>query len=239
MTEKKKNGVALTVLGFGGWNTKDNRMEALADYGDGNYHYIDSVHEARRALVTESGGTFHTVAKDVKLQVDFNPAMVKGYRLIGYEDRLLNPEDFANDAVDGGELGSGHRVTALYEIVPASSSFDFGEVKSQYAAPSAGASKDWLTLHVRAKAPEGSESVLYSYPLTDEAAFPASENLQFASAVAEMGMLLRNSELRGSASWEHALKTLRACPSINGDSEKEELVYLMGLMEKQQQLEKK
>lgn len=133
--EKKQSGIALTCLGFGMGNYKDNKMEALADYGDGNCWYIDSIYEARKALVTEGGGTFQTVAKDVKIQVDFNPAMVAGYRLIGYEDRLMAAEDFANDEKDGGEIGSGHRMTALYEIVPVGSDFDFGAAGSRYSQP--------------------------------------------------------------------------------------------------------
>lgn len=227
VSEQKEAGIALTVLGFGGNNYKDNRMEALADYGDGNYHYIDTIHEARRALVTEGGGTFNTVAKDVKLQLDFNPAYIKGYRLIGYEDRLLNAEDFADDSVDGGEIGSGHRVTALYEIVPADSDFDFGAVESRYAAGGAGeANGEMLTLSVRAKAPDGDTSELYTYPLTEA---DASENLRLAAGIAEFGMLLRGSEWSGTATWESALELARSCESVNGDSSKEELVYLMGL----------
>lgn len=232
VTEKKERGVALTCLGFGGSNYKDNRMEALADYGDGNYYYIDTPYEARRALILESGGTFATVAKDVKLQLDFNPAVVAGYRLIGYEDRLLAAEDFANDAVDCGEVGSGHRVTALYEIVPVGSDFDFGAVQSRYSAPVDTGSTEWLTLSVRAKAPEGTQSSLYSYVLTEESAFPATENWCFAAAVAECGMLLRDSNWKGSASYDQALSLLRSCPSVNGDIYKEEFVYLVGLLQR-------
>lgn len=117
--EKKKSGVHLSVLGVGSGNIKDNKMEALADHGDGNYNYLDSIYEAKRVLVDEMGGTLITVAKDVKIQVEFNPAFVAGYRLVGYENRLLDKEDFDNDAVDAGEIGSGHTVTALYEIIPA------------------------------------------------------------------------------------------------------------------------
>lgn len=230
VSEKRESGVELTVLGFGGWNYKDNRMEALADYGNGNYAYIDTIHEARRALVTEAGGTFNTVAKDVKLQLDFNPAVVRGYRLIGYEDRLLAAEDFANDAVDGGEIGSGHRVTALYELVPADSAFDFGEVQSKYAATGDGASDEWLTLSIRAKAPDGDVSTLYTYPLASPQEALPGENLRFAAGVAELGMILRNSQWAGTSSAESALTLLRGCESVTGDVYKEELVYLAGLL---------
>lgn len=228
--EEKKGGVSLTCLGFGGYNYKDNRMEALADYGDGNYYYIDDLHEARRALITEAGGTFRTVAKDVKLQVDFNPAYIKGYRLVGYEDRLMAAEDFADDSKDGGELGSGHRVTVLYELVPAGSAFDFGAAESRYAAVGQSDSPEWLTLSVRAKAPDSDTSTLYTYSLDDPDAAAPTENLTFAAGVAEAGMLMRNSPYAGDSTWDSALALLRSCPSVKGDVYKEELVYLLGLM---------
>ena len=232
--DEKAGGISLTCLGFGGYNYKDNRMEALADYGDGNYYYIDEIHEARRALITEAGGTFNTVAKDVKLQLDFNPEHVKGYRLIGYEDRVMNAEDFADDTKDGGELGSGHRVTALYEIVPVDSAFDFNSTESKYAQSltQSAVTPEWLTLSIRAKAPDGDVSDLWTYPLTDPESFPATENLTFAAGVAEAGMLLRGSEYAGTSSWKDALALLRSCPSVTGDPYKEELVYLLGLMER-------
>ena len=232
VSDRREEGVSMTVLGFGGWNYKDNRMEALADYGDGNYWYIDSLHEARRALIVEGGGTFRTVAKDVKLQLDFNPAYIKGYRLIGYEDRLLNAEEFADDTVDGGEIGSGHRVTALYEIVPADSGFDFGEARSRYAGTAESDSTEWLTLSVRAKEPDGDESALYVYPMNGEADAPAGENLRFASGVAELGMLLRGSKWVGTSSLDAALELLRGCESVTGDVYKEELIYLVSLIDR-------
>ena len=230
--DKKAGGVSLTCLGFGGYNYKDNRMEALADYGDGNYYYIDDLHEARRALITEAGGTFRTVAHDVKLQVDFNPAYIKGYRLVGYEDRVMAAEDFADDTKDGGELGSGHRVTALYELVPVGSAFDFGATESRYASADPAGSTEWLTLSVRAKAPGSDTSTLYTYPLTGPDAAVPTENLTFAAGVAEAGMLLRGSRYSGTADWDSALSLLRSCPSVTGDTYKEELVYLLGLMQR-------
>ncbi len=227
--DKKQGGVTLTVMGFGYGNYKDNKMEALALYGDGTYWYIDTIHEARRALVTEAGGKFATVAKDVKIQVDFNPAVIKGYRLIGYEDRLLAAEDFADDTVDGGEIGSGHRVTALYEIVPAGSAFDLGTAESRYTEPqSTEESSEWLTVSIRAKEPGSDTSKLYTYPLTAQAAeAPATENLQFAAAVAEVAMVLRNSPYKGTSSYEKALELLRNCESTLGDTYKEEFLYLV------------
>ena len=232
--EKKQGGVFLSVLGFGDGNYKDNKLEALADRGNGNYSYIDTIHEARRALVTEIGATFFTVARDVKLQVDFNPAHLKGYRLIGYENRVMAAEDFADDTKDGGELGSGHRLTVLYELVPADSAFDIGEVISKYqqAAPldSPALSDELLTLSIRAKAPTGDESALYTYPLKAQAPGEMTDNLRFAAAVAEVGMLLRDSEWKGSATYDSALELLRADSSLTGDPYKEEFLYLVNLL---------
>ena len=238
VSEKKKAGISLTCLGVGMGNYKDNKMEALADYGDGNCRYLDTIHEARKALVEEGGGTFITVAKDVKIQVDFNPAMVKGYRLIGYEDRVMAAEDFANDEKDGGEIGSGHRMTALYEIVPADSDFEFGEAGSRYQNTQTAEkteSNDWLTISIRAKEPEGTESKLYEYPVNADAVSETlSENLMFASAVTEAGMILRESEWKGSATWAQALELARGCKSVTGDAYKEEFVYLLTLLERAQ-----
>lgn len=237
VSEKKKAGISLTCLGVGMGNYKDNKMEALADYGDGNCRYLDTIHEARKALVEEAGGTFITVAKDVKIQVDFNPAMIKGYRLIGYEDRVMAAEDFANDEKDGGEIGSGHRMTALYEIVPADSDFEFGEAGSRYQntqATETAEGADWLTVSIRAKEPEGTESKLYEYPVkADAVSETMSENLRFAAGVAEAGMILRESEWKGTASWAQALELVRGCGSVTGDAYKEEFVYLLTLLERQ------
>ena len=236
--EKKKNGVKLTMRGVGYGNYKDNKLEALADYGDGNYYYLDSIFEARRALVTDAGGTLIEVARDVKLQLDFNPALVKGYRLIGYEDRVMAAEDFADDTKDGGEIGIGHRVTALYEIVPAGSDFDTGSASSRYQQPSSGEGDEWLTLSIRYKKPGQEESTLEEYPLTGEIAETLSDNMRFAAAVAECGMLLRDSEHKGASSWADALSLARGCDSVTGDPYKEEFVYLLTLLERQNTLAK-
>ena len=231
--EKRKSGISLTCMGFGMGNYKDNKMEALADYGNGNCWYIDTIHEARKALVTEGGGTFITVAKDVKIQLDFNPAKVKGYRLIGYEDRLLAAEDFADDEKDGGEIGSGHRMTALYEIVPIDSEFDFGAAESRYQTAEGSAEAEMLTVCIRAKEPEGTESKLYEYPVNMECAETLSDNMKFAAAVTEVGMILRDSEWKGTATYETALELLRDCGSVTGDSYKEEFLYLVNLLERE------
>ena len=235
--EKKAAGVRLTMLGVGYGNYKDNKLEALADYGDGNYYYLDSVFEARRALVSEAGGTLIEVARDVKLQLDFNPARVQAYRLIGYEDRLMAAEDFADDAKDGGEIGSGHRVTVLYEIVPVGSGMRIDAPQSKYQAGGTNESEEWLTLSVRAKMPGRQDSDLFTYPLAGEAAETLSDNMKFAAAVAEAAMLLRDSEWKGASSYAQALALVRDCQAVTGDPYKEEFVYLLTLLERQAAME--
>ena len=162
---------------------------------------------------------------------------MKGYRLIGYEDRLMAAEDFANDEKDGGEIGSGHRMTALYEIVPADSDFTFGEAESRYqnAQPDGTDEKtDWLTVSIRAKEPEGTESKLYEYPVQDSmVTTELSENMKFAAAVAEAGMLLRKSEWKGTSTWQQALELARGSGTVTGDAYKEEFVYLLTLLERE------
>ena len=239
MVEKEReSGISLTCIGVGMGNYKDNKMEALADYGNGNCWYIDSIHEARKALVTEGGGTFITVAKDVKIQLDFNPALIRGYRLIGYEDRLMAAEDFADDTKDGGEIGSGHRMTALYEIVPADSDFEFGDTESRYVTVNtengeAAEGTEMLTVSIRAKEPEGDTSKLYEYPVSTEIySETLSDNMKFAAAVAETGMLLRNSEWKGTATYANAADLLRDCESVKGDVYKEEFLYLVNLLDR-------
>ena len=226
--EKRREGAFLSVLGFGSGNYKDQKLEALADHGNGNYAYIDTIHEARKALVEEIGATFLTVAKDVKLQVEFNPAEIKGYRLIGYENRALAAEDFADDAKDGGEVGSGHRVTVLYEIVPVDSPMEIDEVPTKYQSAQSTGSQEWLTVSIRAKEPDGDTSKLFSYPV-DASAYrdTMGENLRFAAAVAEFGMLLRDSQWKGAATYAQVLELLRGASSLTGDVYKEELLYLV------------
>lgn len=233
--EKKKSGVHLSVLGVGTGNIKDNKMEALADNGDGNYNYLDSIYEAKRVLVDEMGGTLITVAKDVKIQVEFNPAYVAGYRLVGYENRLLNKEDFHNDAVDAGEIGSGHTVTALYEIVPAGKAAGSGSSLKYQPAPKQEEltdSSELLTVSLRYKAPNGNTSKLTSHPV--EAASFQKElppNLRFAAAVAEFGMVLRDSENKGTADYESVMALAEPCVTIQSDSYRKEFLELVGLAE--------
>ncbi|HEX5447269.1 MAG TPA: VWA domain-containing protein [Pirellulales bacterium] len=202
--EEAKSGIFLSVLGFGAGNLKDSTMEKLADRGNGNYAYIDSIHEARKVLVEQLGGTLVTIAKDVKLQLEFNPRRVAAYRLIGYENRLLRSEDFNDDAKDAGEIGAGHTVTALYELAPAGE--DAGvpavdELKYQRTIePSeAAASDELLTLKLRYKEPDGQQSKLISTVVhpSDQSFAQASEDFRFASAVAGFGLVLRGSPHRG------------------------------------------
>ncbi len=218
--QKRESGVFLSVLGFGTENIKDNKMETLADNGNGNYAYIDDIAEARRVLVGELGATLLTVAKDVKLQVEFNPAAIKGYRLVGYENRLLNAEDFEDDSKDGGEIGAGHRVTALYELVEIDSDFPVETPDRKYADSTAAGrapAGEWLTVNVRYKAPDGDESQLISRPVEGTLAPAMSENLTLASAVAQAGMLLRESDYAGTASYASILRQLNDFPRLQDD----------------------
>ena len=211
--EKRKSGVFLSVLGFGQGNLKDATMEMLADRGNGNYSYIDSEAEAKKVLVSEAGATLVTIAKDVKIQVEFNPRHVAGYRLVGYENRMLRAEDFADDRKDAGEIGAGHTVTALYEVVPAGLPLDGpGAPALKYQQPPAlapaSANGELMTVKLRYKDPEGSQSRLVATSVAREAG-RASERLRFASAVAAFGMLLRESEHRGRADWPMVLELAR------------------------------
>lgn len=214
--DRRKEGSFLTILGFGMGNYKDAKMEKLAGAGNGNYGYIDDLLEARKMLVKEMGGTLLTVAKDVKLQVEFNPERVQAYRLLGYEDRLLRDEDFSNDAKDAGDVGAGHTVTALYEIVPAGAPLDItlpdvARLRYQHVIGQRSPREELLHVALRYKAPDGDRSVLATYPVRAERRSP-SEAMRFASAVAGFGMLLRESPLAGTLSWPQMLEIARgAC----------------------------
>jgi Ca-activated chloride channel family protein len=206
---ERESGVFLSVLGFGTGNLKDSTMETLADKGNGNYAYIDSISEGRKVLVEQMGSTLFTIAKDVKIQVEFNPARVAGYRLIGYENRLLAKEDFNNDKIDAGEIGAGHTVTALYEIIPAGQSVQGSPSVDplKYQQPEqkvVTASNEILTVKVRYKAPDGKKSSLIEIPLAASeipSADKASEDFRFAAAVAAFGMKLRGSPHVGEIKW--------------------------------------
>lgn len=227
--KKRESGVYLSVLGFGTGNIKDNKMETLADNGNGSYAYIDSELEAKKVLVEEMGGTLVTVAKDVKLQVEFNPAYIKGYRLIGYENRALSAEDFTDDTKDAGEIGAGHTVTALYEIADINSAMEFDSADLKYSDTEAMGSEngEYLTVSVRYKEPDASESRLLSYPVTADAySAEMSDDLQFASAVAAFGMLLRESAYKGNADRALVLDLVSRCNCAN-DKYKTEFAELV------------
>jgi Ca-activated chloride channel family protein len=210
--EERASGVLLTVLGVGTGNLKESTMEKLADKGNGNYAYLDSLMEARKVLVHEAGSTLDTIAKDVKIQIEFNPRAVAAYRLIGYENRVLKNEDFNDDTKDAGEIGAGHSVTALYEIIPPGVPIDSPAVdrlryQQAMRVTSASGSSELATIKIRYKDPDGHSSRLVSTVVRDRVQ-PMSANLGFVSAVAEFGMLLRSSKYRGSASF--AALTARA-----------------------------
>jgi Ca-activated chloride channel homolog len=233
--ERRNMGVFITVLGFGMGNIKDDKMEIIADKGNGNYSYIDNLQEARKVLVSEFGGTLFTIAKDVKFQLEFNPAKVKSYRLVGYENRILNEEDFNDDTKDAGEMGSGHNVTALYEIVPAGSAEREPSVDTlKYQKPAGNkngksVSDEYLTIKIRYKMPDGEtsrrlEKSVMGYVADME---DASENLRFAAAVSEFGMILRNSEFKGNATLEDAALLARSARGRDEDGYRSELIRLI------------
>jgi Ca-activated chloride channel homolog len=232
--EKRRGGVFLSVLGFGAGNLNDSMMEKLADKGDGNYAYIDSESEALKALGEQAGATLVTIAKDVKIQVEFNPRLVAGYRLIGYENRLLADRDFNDDRKDAGEIGAGHTVTALYEIVPAGQEVENPGVDGlKYARPSGEAvgtgSGELLTVKLRYKEPDGDASRLLSVGVADSAASfrNASDDFKFAAAVAEFGMLLRDSRYKGQASYDSAAELARASLGTDLRGRRAEFVKLL------------
>ena len=223
--QERKSGVFLTVLGYGMGNYKDNKMQKLADKGNGNHAYIDDMAEAKKVLVSEFGGTLFTIAKDVKLQVEFNPAKVQAYRLIGYENRMLNKEDFNNDKKDAGELGSGHTVTALYEVIPVGVKSDFIEkvdpLKYRFEKSNTenNNSPELMTVKFRYKDPHGEKSKLIEHPVVDGhiALNNTSGNFRFAAAVAQFGMLLTQSEFAQQSSYNNVLALANS--AIGNDQE--------------------
>ena len=232
--DRRKTGVFLTVLGFGMGNLKDSKMEQLADHGNGNYAYIDNLLEAKKTLVHELGATLFTVAKDVKIQVEFNPARVRAYRLIGYENRLLADEDFTDDAKDAGEMGAGHSVTALYEIVPVGVETDVTirvpdslRYQSVRTPHSGTAGPELGFVKVRYKQPDGDRSRLLTLPVGSETARTMSQDFRFQAAVAEFGLLLKGSAYRGTASFEEVIATSRASTGADPDGYRAEFVRLV------------
>lgn len=225
---KRDKGIYLSVLGFGTGNYKDNKMEAIADNGNGNYSYIDSVDEAHRVLVQEMEGTLYTIAKDVKIQVEFNPSQIKSYRLIGYDNRLMNAEDFYDTTKDAGEVGAGHSVTALYEVELAGTGDTYRGVQLEFSSehtdkPAENNGRSELCkLSVTYKPVNGNtgkdiyESQLFGMEKYNS---EPSESIRLASAAAEFAMLLRNSEFKGSSSYEHVVKTAGSIPTTDKTDE--------------------
>jgi len=232
--KERERGVFLTVLGFGMGNLKDSTMEKLADRGNGNYAYIDSLSEARKVLVKEAGATLVTVAKDVKLQVEFNPTTVAGYRLIGYENRVLANQDFNDDKKDAGDLGAGHTVTALYELVPAGvtvPSPDVDPLKYQSATTPAAVEGELMTIKARYKAPDSKTSKLLSRVVRSASVIgklsATSIDYRWASAIAGFGMLLRESPFRGNLSWQQVQTQAEGALGLDPDGYRKQALYLI------------
>lgn len=233
--EERQSGVSISILGFGMGNYKDSKMELLADKGHGNYAYIDNVTEATRSMVTEFGGTLFTVAKDVKLQVEFNPAKVQAYRLLGYEDRLLAKEDFNNDAKLGGDMGVGHNVTALYEIIPVgvkddafSTSVDPLKYQKEPKTEVKNASDELMTVKFRYKDPNADVSKMESIVIEDKTVDlnSSSEDMRFAAAVAEYGLLLRNSQFKQSSNFNQVIALAKSAKGKDEQGYRAEFIRL-------------
>jgi Ca-activated chloride channel homolog len=234
--KERKSNIFLTVLGLGMGNIKDAKLEQLANKGNGNYAYIDSLMEAKKVLVKEFGSTLLTIAKDVKIQVEFNPKQVQAYRLIGYENRVLANKDFKDDKKDAGELGAGHAVTAIYEVIPVGvkSDLKFGTATAQTAADKetqiAANSNELMQVRLRYKAPKASESQLLTGKIDNSIAKPinaASNNLKFAAAVIAYGMNLRNSIYKGSSNFDSILKLANQSKGADLDGYRAEFIRLV------------
>jgi Ca-activated chloride channel family protein len=243
---KRDDHVFLSVLGFGRGNYQDDNMETLADIGNGNYAYIDNLLEAKKVLVKEMDGTLYTIAKDVKIQIEFNPEKVKSYRLIGYENRKLNKEDFNDDKKDAGELGAGHTVTALYEIIPANASgidSNVDELKYQTTTSNQAAmnSNELVNVKLRYKEPTSSISQLIVKPVVDnKVAFAqSSNNFRFSSAVAGFGMLLRDSKFKGDISYQAVIDIAKHAKGKDLEGYRSEFVQLVEKAEMVDKMRKK
>jgi Ca-activated chloride channel family protein len=236
IVRERDSKVAISIMGFGMGNLKDSKMETMADKGNGNYAYIDNLTEATRAFVSEFAGTLYTVAKDVKIQIEFNPAKVQAYRLLGYEDRMLNKEDFNNDKKDAGDMGSGHTVTALYEIIPAGVKDDFAgsvdplKYQKPAPAPARNASDEMLTIKFRYKPTDSSPSKMEQVIVKDTPVTfgSASVDFRFAAAVAEFGMLLRDSQFKEQSTFDQAISIAKAAKGDDADGYRSEFVRLAG-----------
>ena len=231
---ERKSGVFLSVLGYGTGNYKDNKMQQLADKGNGNHSYIDNINEARKVLVSEFGSTLFAIAKDVKIQVEFNPAKVQAYRLIGYENRVMAAEDFNDDKKDAGELGSGHTVTALYEVIPVGVKDEYTKTIDDLKYQSnnrtvQGPADEMLTIKLRYKTPEGDVSKLITHPVIDQqiALASTSDNYRFSAAVASFGMLLRKSEYKQEATYDKVISLARSAKGADKNGYRKEFIGLV------------
>ncbi|MDF1549428.1 MAG: von Willebrand factor type A domain-containing protein [Bacteroidales bacterium] len=228
--ERRNDGIFLTCLGFGMGNYKDSKMETLADKGNGNYAYIDNIDEAKKTLVSEFGGTMYTIAKDVKLQVEFNPSLVKAYRLVGYENRRLNDEDFNDDTKDAGEMGAGHTVTALYEIIPVGVESEFlpkiDELKYKASNLS---TKEMVNVKVRYKQPKSNNSVKFEDPVKGEQSDlnATSDNFRFSASVALFGMLLRNSKYISQGDYTTVIQLAKDSKGLDKAGYRSEFIELV------------
>lgn len=229
--KKRETGVFLSVLGFGRGNYMDNKMQLLADRGNGNHSYIDNLQEASKVLVKEFGSTLFTIASDVKIQVEFNPASVAGYRLIGYENRMLDDVDFNDDKKDAGEIGSGHTVTALYEIIPANGSPLVDDLKYQAVAKPVNANKidELMTLKLRYKKPGESASKLIVHPVgtVQTSKSQLSDNFRFSAAVASYGMLLRHSSYKADATFDNTIALAKKAKGTDDEGYRNEFIKLV------------
>jgi Ca-activated chloride channel family protein len=232
--EKAKSKVFLTVLGFGMDNYKDSTLQKLSDKGNGNYAYIDDFAEAKKALVEQMSGTLVTIAKDVKIQIEFNPAKVTAYRLVGYEKRMLRAEDFKDDTKDAGEIGAGHTITVFYEIVPIGKKVEIPGVDPlKYQTPpqssEAAKSNDLLTLKLRYKEPEGDVSKPLEFPITDPGTrlSKASLDFKFAAAVTTFGMILRDSKFKGTASLDLVLEMAEEGKGVDKSGYRAEFIEMV------------
>jgi Ca-activated chloride channel homolog len=228
IVRKRAEGVFLSVLGFGEGNLQDSKMEMLADKGNGNYNYIDGEREAKKVLVSEFGGTLYTIAKDVKVQVEFNPDNVQSYRLIGYENRKLKNEDFANDKIDAGELGAGHTVTAFYEIVPRGAGASSDLKYQQRIITNPAFAKEILTVKLRYKEPDGTVSKLLEQTLQDGGRniTQTSNDFRWAVAVAAYGMILRQSDYKGTATLEQVIALAKTAVGTDKEGYRREFIEL-------------
>lgn len=230
--KKRKSGVYLTVLGFGMGNYKDSKMEILADKGNGNHAYIDNILEAKKVLVNEFGGTLFTIAKDVKLQVEFNPGTVQAYRLIGYENRLLADEDFNNDKKDAGELGAGHTVTALYEVIPVGVNSSFKPVDDLKYQPNGqpkavSNTTDLMTVKLRYKQPDEDKSIYLDTVIKNKLNNYLSNNFNWSAAVASFGMLMRESDYINEFQYSDAIQLAKRSKGTDGNGYRAEMIKLM------------